>query len=594
MGLFDGVSKNSGISFGSSLFHPEKKQTVTNEHTISAEALAARTASFKKHATAISVAKENATIAQEKTFFKNGIKLPKLGDAQVTVESPFSDVHAIAKFINKAEVLFEDTLTDRLITEVLTTIITESCPIEDGTMQQPAIKAYVAEMAYSMYTDMNKESNFMKLATEGKLPGFIRELYSVATECAQTESHLRFNIDRVKEECGLYTEKVNEFVSNEMANMTLLDDTVNHQFASFAAMIVAENADVIDHIKEKVTGELNRYKESATKIAEAKKTIEDAASKEQDPLQSDPVTGAENPIEGEKDGSDSSNKQDQGSGSETERDKAEGGGKETGGAEGNKTESTSGTEAQPEQSTAPGDSGSEEKSGSTESPVQGDESGAGEKSPEPKTTGEGDTTEAGNETKNTKEEVTSVSIPITEELEDASSFASANSHTFNTGDEKFIEIHRKLSLQLVDAINSGNLNELNEINATANAAIEKIKAIDEKKYSSTIDKFETLSKSIAFELNKLIKDKVTTTESARSIFDNLVLNIGTRFANKLAMEGHTPENAIAYIPADQVINESLIYYTTLETFNTLRLYDFSNKKVHAAFESFLDTVKMVS
>ncbi len=167
-------------------------------------------------------------------------------------------------------------------------------------------------------------------------------------------------------------------------------------------------------------------------------------------------------------------------------------------------------------------------------------------------------------------------------------------HTFNTGDEKFIEIHRKLSLQLIDAINAGNLNELNEINATAKAAIEKIKAIDETKYSSTIAKFETLSKSIAFELNKLIKDKVATTESARSIFDNLVLNIGTRFANKLEMEGHTPENAITYIPSEQVINKSLIYYTTLETFNTLRLYDFSNKKVYTAFESFLDTVKMVS
>ncbi len=402
MGLFDGVSKNSGISFGNSLFHPEKKQTITNEHTISPEALAARTAAFKKHASAIDISKQNATIAQEHTFFKNGIKLPNLGDAKITVESQFLDIHAIAKYINKAEVLFEDTLTDRLITEVLSTIITESCPIEGSTMQQPAIKAYIAEMAYSMYTDINKESNFPKLASEGKLPGFMRELYSVATECAQTESYLRFNMDRVKEECGLNTEKINEFVANEMVNMTLLDDTMNHQFTSFAAMIIAENADVIDHIKEKVTGELNRYKESATKIAEAKKTIEDAASKEQDPLQSDPASsdaaGTENPTEGATNGSDSGdNKQDQGSGSEAAGNSAEGGGKAASGSEGDKTEGASGTEAQPESSTSTGDSGSEEKSGGSESGVSGDESGSGEKPSEPKTTGEGDSPGTGSE-----------------------------------------------------------------------------------------------------------------------------------------------------------------------------------------------------
>jgi hypothetical protein len=587
MSIFDSVSNKPAITIGNSFMHPTSDKLAQEKATLD-EIVKQRAESLKKHNEALLATEAAKEVSKTATVLPGSVKVRDKSAVQFE-EAKFSTKNDIVKYVNQARSVFENTLIDNLMMEAVGTIIVEACPTDDSIMENPAIRSYTTEMAGDIFKGLKQYSNYRVLAKEGKLPYFICELYQVAEECASVEALKRFRWDRVSEECGLETAKVNEFVKNEMANITLLDTVLNNHYSAYASMLVVENEDVIAHIRDKVAGELQNYQKTAEKIAEAKKSIDDAGNEK------DPISGTTNgsepaPPEGDNNGGETGSEPEGGSENNeggTGDAPAEGGAPEGSEDTGSKEGSGSDSGKQPENSggTEGGTGEKSEGEGGEDGKTSGDAGNSG-------TTAEGDSTEP----EQKEGEVKPVSLSISEEIEDAASFASANSHTFNTGDEKFIEIHKKISHELIDAVNNGSLDKLTELKSQAKTAADKLRAISDgsnKKYDAALGKLEDLSSSISFEINKIIKNKVAVTESSRTIFENLVLNIGTRFKDKIAMENGIPEiEAVKYIPGDQVINEALIYQTTLEAFNTLKLLDLSNKEMASGFKAFIDSTKM--
>jgi hypothetical protein len=587
MGLFDGVSKKEEITIGGDFF---KLNTAipTPTNVISEDVTQKRVDLLKKRTDSLITIEETQKTIEEGRLFPNTQKVHPLSTvihekAQSVSKREF-DVS-----IYRARIAFEDELADRLFMSAVGTIILEACPIDNDIKQKEEIRTYVTEMAYDIF----RNTKSYAIAQEQALPNFLREIFEEAIDCARVEGTIRFDPERISSECGFNAEKLRTFVDNELQNITLLDDKLNSHFPQYAAMVITENEDVIAHIKEKVTGELNSYKKAAEKLASAKQEITDKVD-EGDPLNKDDT--GDNPGGDDDDGAGKDNAATGGGENpENKGTDAEGPGTETKAAEGSEEGSSGG-----ESDDSSGDDGSTgegetepEKTGSGETGTDGN---AGENSSGEEGEGSGKTKTEGENPGDSETVTTPPSLSITEEIEDAASFASANSHTFNTGDEKFGSIHKKISTQLIDAVNSGNVDSLVKLKSQAKSAADKLRSISDtsnKKYADTLDKLDNLSNNISFEINKMIQNKVTTTESTMSIFGKLILNIGTRFKEKIAAEsGISTEDAVQYIPGDQVLNEVLIYQTTFESLNTLRLLDFSNKDTYNAFKQFLDTVKV--
>jgi len=576
MGLFDGVSKKSGVVIGNN-FLSHKPVTTESKKELPAEVIQQRKLALEKHNNALADINSKNLVKQEATFFPGSVKTrDSIGNIPVTVENKFSTRPEVEKYLRTAKYAFEEVLGDRLIMETISIIITEACPIPDEIRSKEPIKAYIAEMAYDIYSKLKPVCNFE--SKDYKFPSFIQDLAEEAKEVASLEAAERFDYDTVTKECGLEIAKINTYVQEEVSLVSVQNDRLNTQFSAYAATIVLENLDIIEKIKNKVSGEIEKYKQTAQKIASAKEEIE--SSTKADPLNKD---------QGDANGEEQKTEADAGAGSGTEP-----------GASADTSAGTEGTGGNPGE-------GKEELAGKKE----GDSGNAGEtgeelKKEEGASTATDGTTEKQSDVESSTKPTTEsdgttdggeqgVKTPLTiaEEIEDASSFAQANNHTFNTGSEKFEKIHEKISLQLVDAVSSGNLDEMATLQANSKSAADALRTISDssnKKYSDTLQKMDDLTKNISFEINKAIQGKVTTTESARTIFDNLVLNIGTRYKERFTMEGYTPEVAITKIPGEQVVQEATIYLTTLETFHTLRFLDFQNTSVRRMFREFIGKI----
>jgi hypothetical protein len=568
MSVFDAVSKKSGITIGGDFFKPDVDR-ISNEHKISDDVTKSRVNSLQNKKNAIVSIEETQKTIAEGNQFSNTNKVSLLSTPVTVEKTKYIMGNSLRVELAEIKAVFEETLADRLFMETVGTITIEACPIPEHISKKEAIRKYTMEMAYDIFKNMKQHINFSKIVAENKLPGFLCEIYNEAENCARIESLSRFNYDKIVGECGFDQEKIESFIVNEMSNITLLNDSLNSHFARYSAMIIGENEDVITHIKDKVIGELNNYRKSAEKLAAAKKDISDALNKG-DPLNKDDEGDNNAAGKNETEPSDEKNSGDS---------ESDAGGENPGNEDGkeNKGEDPSGD-------------------GSEDSGRDGGSAGEGEKEPKGEGGSQNGKTDGETETEGTEEVTDPVSLSVTEEIEDAASFAAANSHTFNTGDEKFNNIHKKISAKLVESVNSGNIDSLVELRNQAKSAADRLRTISDgsdKKYSDSLSKLDDLSSNISFEINKLIQNKVTSTESAKTIFDRLLINVGTRFREKIALEnGITTEEATKYIPGDQVLNEVLIYQTTFESLNTLRLLDFSVKETHAAFEQFLDKVNV--
>lgn len=434
-------------------------------------------------------------------------------------EQKFATSEEISAYTLESKSVFTDALTDKLFVDKLNVVILEACPIDSGIKGREDIQNYVFEMAHSMFKDIKKGKDFSKVVSENKLPSFVCELYTLAYECAVSEAEGRFHQKKVFENCGLSVESVSAYIGAELENISIVEECTFDYFNDMADVILYENEDVMSSIKSKVTAEIENYKAAAKKVDDIKKAVSTA--------QAGTDTAAA---------------------------------PETAPAEGETPPAAQAPAAAPE--TPPADGAA--------APAEGETPPA-----EPNTEPTNDETPA-----------SAVSETVAAEIDDAASFAESNSHTFNTGDEKFDALRAKYAAEMVDAANRNDLTKLNELKANIAATTSRLQSISDGsngKYAALAKKFTDLSSNVQFELNKKIESTTKTARENRSIFENFVLSIGTRYLNQIAVEG----KGIADIPADKVIDEAVIYYTALEAFNTLKIMDLRNKVEFEAFSGFL-------
>lgn len=515
MSLFNTPEDKEMQPFGSFFNSQRKVKSVSTESKVNPEIQ-------KKNGEVLKKAESAKSTFESERITKNcGPVLPGMKTPSTirNEEVRFATKEAIESYTMEAKSAFTEALTDKLFVEKIASVVVESCPIDDEIKGRHDIKKFIFEMSLDMYKDLKKIKDFKKASMENKFPSFVGELYELCNDTAAAEAEIRFNQKSVFESCGLEIQKVNDFIGHELENVCVLTESSQDYFNSVSSYIMVENEDVVQTIKDKVTGELDNYKESAKKIAEIKSAVSDSEKPDEPVADSEPTT-------------------------------PDTGSEETPPAEG---------EEKPEEDAVPE---GEDK------PAEGDA--------EPKPEGEEKPDEAAPAT----------SEAVTAELDDAASFAESKSHTFNTGDEKFEMLRTKYAAQVIDAVNRGDLEKLNELKNTTAAAVTRLQAISDAaggKYSNSVKKLQELSGSVAFELNKKIEKTSQDTRENYSVLESFILKIGQRHYKSISLEGGN----ISDLPKELIVNESLVYYTALEAFNTLKLMDLNEPKEYKAFEDFM-------
>ena len=207
-----------------------------------------------------------------------------------------------------------------------------------------------------------------------------------------------------------------------------------------------------------------------------------------------------------------------------------------------------------------------------------DKSGDGEqsdKNSESENTGDNSSTEnEGDDPLENQQKLHKLSPEVTQELEDAVSFATNYSHTFNSGDEKFEKMRKRLSVELTTAMDNNDLNKMNEIKETISAMhskLQEVNAVTHNKYKNMESKLEDMVKSTAFEIERRIENTTTEAAESRNMLEALILKVAKRSVSK----AETTNEGFEFneVTGKAAINEAIIYRTTMETFNTLKLYN---------------------
>jgi hypothetical protein len=174
-------------------------------------------------------------------------------------------------------------------------------------------------------------------------------------------------------------------------------------------------------------------------------------------------------------------------------------------------------------------------------------------------------------------------------IENASYMADRYGYTANMGEEKFNTLYKQFLAELDEAIKSGDVNRMEELQRTIKYTLTRVSGVSDvydQKYQDMVHKLTELQETIAFEKNKTVKHRVSVSEDNRTILEQFILNIGKRYKTKLALEGLGVDS----IPGKSVFNESYIYAATLETFNTLKLLNLTYEADFAFFNNFMKEV----
>lgn len=589
MGLFDGLSSSRGVSFGTQLAvegkTPSQKgetkpiKTLANENVI-----AKRVDTLKKHQLAMEEAAKKRALSRESSVFP-GMK-PAGSGTGTKMSSTFESKPAVAAEINRAKTIFMENLTNALFIGQINIINCESCPIDEKIKEYipadgstPGYKETTYEMCLSMFQDVRNSKDFDKVVEEGNVPGFVGELWSLARETAELEANIRFNFETVFEATGYETDKLQNYLQNEIDGLYVKNESANEYFQHQSAIIIMENEDVIDQIKGKVNAEIDNYKSAAQHIADIKKSVRTKLD------DADSVDGAngkpdEDPNSDDKpDNKESTNGDNSGGTSDSSQDNS-------GNAE--NTDGDNSDKTNPENSDQNGEKSSENddennsQGSSSEKPKSadsGDNSAADNTDPEKKD-GDKPQTNEGEDLLENQEQLRQISPKVTQEIEDAATFAGSWSHTFNTGDEKFEALRKRFSQDLVTALNNNNLEALPEIQANVDATkarIDKLNADTDGKYTDLQKRFAALQDQVKFEYGRRVKKTVKVAEESRTVFENLVLSIAKRKINSGMVTVENGEPQFDYNTSEATMNEAIINQTALETFNTLRLIDSRNK-----------------
>lgn len=575
MALFDTVSGRNSAHIGNTMLGKAESSPKKEYKPITNEAAKLRAEEYARKKNAAMVYEENDKL-QKSMPVMPGSKKVGLESVHQTPGKSFTTPDGLTKHAYKSARVFTESLTDALFVGKLAVINAEACAI-DGYQKTDEVKKIMYEHCAGIFKAIRERKDIDKLVAENKVPSFVGELWELSRECAILEAKLRFDKDVVRENCGLDEEKINEYIQREANDLRIRTESVSDYFESVASQVILENEDVIDTIKGKIESEIDDYKKSAQKIA----SVKDAIRSELD--EADKIPGTN----GQKD--EDSSKDDSGD-SDTSNS-----GENTGGDENAQDDSSANDDKDddktPENSDGDGetdDSNKDEGNGSSEN-----KDGDGEQSDEnSESENNGDKTSTENEGDDpleNQQKLHKLSPEVTQELEDAVSFATNYSHTFNTGDEKFEKMRKRLSVELTSAMDNNDLNKMNEIKETVSAMhskLQEVNAATHNKYKDMESKLEDMVKSTAFEIERRIENTTTEAAESRTMLEALILKVAKRSVSK----AETTNEGFEFneVTGKAAINEAIIYRTTMETFNTLKLY---NPNDPADFENVSESIR---
>lgn len=557
--IFDGVSTTTACSYtkpkvtsNKSNVEPHTIKTLANE-----DVRMKRAAALKKHNDTIDTLANKRKLANESTIF-SGMK-HEGGSIKVNTPNAFAGKPQLAAELNSAKNVFMENLTNALFINKINLINCEALDVAESLKSKDQFKALNYERCLSMFKDIRAYKDFDKVVAENKVPGFVCELWTLAREAAGVEADRRFDFNNTYKVTGYSEEKVHEYIQNEFDNLHITNESLSSFYESQTAMIIAENSDVIEEIKSKVTGELDNYKKTAQRIADIKKAVRDKIDS------ADSVDGAN----GKPDDSGESENKNGEKNTETNSQSSE-----------ENTESSS----------------SSEETSDGENKTQPDTSAADNTDPDKKDGDKGgESQESGEEQlPENQEELQKISPKVTQEIEDAAAFAESWSHTFNTGDEKFESLRKRFSQEFTTALNDNDLDKVNEIRANVIATknrLEQINNNSDNKYSETLKKFVDLDTNIKFEFGKRAGETAKVAEENKTVFESLVISIAKRkkLSKGVALEDASFE--FGYEDSTAIVTEAVINQTTLETFNTLKLIDSKNADDKTSMQSFIKQIK---
>lgn len=562
MGLFDTVSKKDSVTIGNTLLGKQTSEPKGNYKHIETEA-------SKIKAERLARQKNSSVIYEENRKLQNSMPVMP-GYKNIGVESvskmperPTVTKEALIHHVNETQKVFMENLSHALFVGKIAVINVEACNISERSKSNDKIKQIIYEQCLSIFNSICKEKDFNKIAQENNIPSFVTELWDLSCEAANVDAKQRINYDVVREACGLDEEKINNYLQAEVNNLTIQNESLSEYFESTAAQIIYENDDIVESIKSKISKEIDDYKESAKKIANIKKAVEG------DIKEADKIPGT-NGQSDEKPENDDSSKSDSDEGNSSD----------------NINDNSEGDKNPPEESNSDDTASTDDDDDKT--PENGDTSTSDSDDGDAKTSdGEGETSteNEGDDPLENQQKLQELSPEITQELEDATSFALNYSHTFNTGDEKFEKMRKRLSAELVTAMDNNDLNKMNEIKSTVVAMknkLHEINATSENKYKDMESRLDDMINSTSFEINSRIEKTTVETESSRSMLESFIIKIAKRKISQTTNEGFEFDE----ITAPAIMSEAVIYRTTMETFNTLKMYP----KTPSGIESVRETI----
>ena len=423
MALFDTVSGRNSTHIGNTVLGKSESSPKKEYKPITNEAAKLRAEEYARKKNAAMVYEENDKL-QKSMPVMPGNKRVGLESVHQTPGKSFTTPDGLTKHAYESARIFTESLTDALFVGKLAVINVEACAI-DGYQKTDEVKKIMYEHCAGIFKAIRERKDIDKLVAENKVPSFVGELWELSRECATLEAKLRFDRDVVREKCGLDEEKINEYIQREANDLRIRTESVSDYFESVASQVILENEDVIDTIKGKIESEIDDYKKSAQKIA----SVKDAIRSELDEADKIPGTNGQKDEDSSKDDtgdSDASSSSDTNSDDNQQNDSSTA----DGGNDGDK---------KPENPDGDGETNDSNNDEGKDSPE--DKGGDGEqsdKNSESENTGDNSSTEnEGDDPLENQQKLHKLSPEVTQELEDAVSFATNYSHTFNAGDEKF-------------------------------------------------------------------------------------------------------------------------------------------------------------
>ncbi len=557
MGLFDGVQKQGQTVRGA--FGPATAVKSDTGATLSAAQIAQQKTTLENRDIAGKDVATQKKVALESPLFPGMSRSPSVIH---TESNPIAGNMDILNQVNSARTLFSEKLSDALFVGKIVTFVTEAAPIEDSFKHRHDAQEAYFNCAMEMWKEVKTLKNVAEEAEKNMFPYTINEIYSLCVEAAEIESAHRFNIQQIQFEMGNNIEKIHEFLQSQINTMSIESTPgLREQFEIQTNRLIAESEDIIDSIKTKVTSQLDKYKENVGKLNAVKSAMK----------QSDPDMSGAKANGGTDDSSgDISSDTSDDSGTKTDGDNGDtGSSTDTGSGEGDAGAGAKDASGEPENTDANTD-----QSASTDNPPSDDgKTKEGDSNPDAKT-----------------EENGSISEEDSSAINDAASFAEAHDGTFNLGDEKFGGLYSSYVDRFKKASAANDVDELAKLGSVVKTAAARIKTISEgsnKKYENMSQKLSGLSDEVQFEVSKRIKGMQQEAVSRRTVLEGLIIGVANRYYEKISLEGGTVEA----IPGDSVLKEALSYYTTLETFNTLKLFDLARPKDRACIDEFLSELK---